>query len=196
MPSVDLFVEDQAHEEFVGAIVRRRAKELGKDLKTHFRSARGGHGRVLDELRLYQASVLKQYLGLVLPDVLVVAIDANCKRFYRARDDILDALDDKFKPLAAIACPDPHVERWFLADPPRFQSVVGATVRPGRRKCEKSRYKTMVAQAVTRAGHPPTLGGIEFAGEIVEAMDFYSAGRAEPSLKAFLDDLDVRLQAL
>ena len=36
--------------------------------------------------------------------------------------------------------------------------------------------------------HPVTLGGVEFALELVEAMDLYRAGRNDPSLKAFLDD--------
>jgi hypothetical protein len=34
-----------------------------------------------------------------------------------------------------------------------------------------------------------TLGGIEFAEEIVECMDLYRAGKDEPSLKHFIDEL-------
>ena len=37
-------------------------------------------------------------------------------------------------------------------------------------------------------GHPPTLGGIEFAAELVGEMDLYRAGENEPSLQHFIDD--------
>lgn len=65
----------------------------------------------------------------------------------------------------------------------------------GRKKCERHRYKTVLARAIVEAGHPPTLGGIEFAREIVEAMDLYRAGRAEASLKHFVDVAIARLRA-
>lgn len=38
------------------------------------------------------------------------------------------------------------------------------------------------------AGYPPTLGGIEFAREIVQAMDLYRAKKTDRSLKHFIDD--------
>lgn len=37
-------------------------------------------------------------------------------------------------------------------------------------------------------------GGIEFAAELAEAMDLYRAGRADASLRAFLDDLRAALK--
>lgn len=43
--------------------------------------------------------------------------------------------------------------------------------------------------AIQEAGHPQPLEGIEFATELARTMDFYRAGRADTSLKAFLDDL-------
>ena len=44
-----------------------------------------------------------------------------------------------------------------------------------------------MSQAVVNAGHPVGLGGVEFAEEIVDAMDLYRAGKSEKSLKLFLD---------
>ena len=38
------------------------------------------------------------------------------------------------------------------------------------------------------AGYPPTLGGIEFAREIVQVMDLFRAGKADRSLKHFIDN--------
>jgi len=191
---VDLFVEDQAHEQFVSAVVRRLAKDNNVPVEMHARCARGGHGRVISELGLYQRGT-EQGLGLLArPDILVVAIDANCKRLPAARREILGSLQESFKPLTAIACPDPHVERWYVADPASFKTVVGVAPRCARRKCERRYYKKMLSEAVTQAGHVSTLGGIEFAAELVEAMDLDRAAQSDRSLKDFLDDIKPRLK--
>ena len=94
-------------------------------------------------------------------------------------------MSDQLKPRTVIACPEPHIERWYLADPESFRTVVGFRPNPGRKKCDRGRYKQMLAQAVVKGGFPPTLGGVEFAPDIVDAMDLYRAGRAEHSLKDF-----------
>jgi hypothetical protein len=186
---VDLFAEDQAHEQFMGALIRRLAKEYGKDVEVHMRSARGGHGRAITELNQYQRSFEKYPGLLVVPDVLVVAIDANCKRLSAARKEILAALNERFRNLAAIACPDPHVERWYVADPGSFKTVVGVAPKCARRKCERKYYKNILSRAVADAGHVPTLGGIEFAQDLVDAMDIDRAAKTDRSLKAFIDDM-------
>lgn len=188
--SVDVFVEDRAHEAVVGALVRRVARDAGQSVRIAFRSARGGHPRALDELNLYQRSVLSGDPNLHVPDVLVVGIDANCSRHTAARREIEGRLQLQFRDFAAIACPDPHVERWLLLDGAAFKQVVGVDPRlPRRRKCERDEYKRLLARAVASAGHPAPLGGIEFAPEIVDEMDLYRAGRDDRSLKAFLDSL-------
>jgi hypothetical protein len=43
---------------------------------------------------------------------------------------------------------------------------------------------------------PRSLGGVEFAEELVNAMDFYRAGRRDPSLKAFISELTSQLKLL
>jgi len=187
--TVDLFVEDQAQEEFVGALVRRLARENARNVELRIRCARGGHGRATSELRLYQRSAEKGLGAVTVPDFLVIAIDANCKRPAEARREIEEALSDRFRPLAAIACPDPHIERWYVADPASFKTVVGASPRSARRKCERGYYKGILSQAVKQAGHVPTLGGIEFARELVDAMDFDRAAQTERGIKPFLQDL-------
>jgi hypothetical protein len=192
--TIDLFAEDRAHEEFLKAMLQRIAKQEGKAVVLHVRSARGGHGRALSELTLYQRSVLKAPQNFQVPDLLCVAIDANCQRFAQARKQIEAKLEAPFTDRAVIACPDPHIERWYLSDPDSFQQAIGGTPKLGRKKCERAFYKAVLAKAVRDGGHPPTLGGIEFAREIVEVMDFFRAGKAEGSLKHFLDAAIARIR--
>ena len=93
---VDLFVEDSAHEEFLKAMLNRLAHEEGKPLTVRVRSARGGHGRALTELSLYQKSVLKASGDMTIPDLLVIAIDANCKQLNLATKEIDAKVDTQF----------------------------------------------------------------------------------------------------
>lgn len=185
---VDLFVEDRAHEEFVGAIVRRIARDQNRQIQLRVRAARGGYLRVLNELDLYQTMVVSGLAMLSLPDVLVVAADANCHGLAARKRAIRQRLTNSFKDRTVLAVPDPHVERWYLSDRQAFKQVVGVLPPTERRKCARDRYKRILAQAVRDGGHPAILGGIEFAKELAESMDFYRAGRAEPSLKQFVSD--------
>ncbi|MBI1995895.1 MAG: DUF4276 family protein [Deltaproteobacteria bacterium] len=194
--TVDLFAEDRAHEEFLRAMLNRISDEQERYLTVRVRSARGGHPRVLEELSLYQKSVLKAPESLSMPDLLFIAIDANCKRWNRARRDIQGTIQSQFAARAIVACPDPHIERWYLADPDSFAQVVGVRPKVGKRKCERDRYKAILSKAIVDAGHPATLGGIEFARELVAAMDLYRAGKAEGSLKHFLDETIARVKTL
>lgn len=194
--TVDLFAEDRAHEEFLRAMLNRIATEQDRNLTVRVRSARGGHPRVLEELGLYQTSVLKAPENLSMPDLVCIAIDANCKRWIRARTDIKKRIQSQFMQRAIIACPDPHIERWYLADPDSFAQVVGVRPKVGKRKCERDRYKAILSKAIVDAGHPVTLGGIEFAQELVAAMDLYRAGKSEGSLKHFLDETISHIKTL
>ncbi|MFQ6006797.1 MAG: DUF4276 family protein [Woeseia sp.] len=193
---VDLFVEDQAHEEFLKAMISRIAEEEQKGIRIRVRSARGGHGRVLHELSLYQKSVLKAPSEMTIPDLVVVAIDANCKRWNAARKEIDGKVVETFKERSIVACPDPHIERWYLADSDSFAQVVGVRPRLGRKKCLRDYYKSILSKAIVDAGHPPTLGGIEFAAELLKAMDFYRASKADRSLKHFLEGTRARFKLL
>src|SRR5574341_986424 len=179
---VDLFAEDYAHEAFLSAVIRRiaLAEDIAVTLRTRW--ARGGHGRALSELATYQKMVQKGQVGLELPDLLVVAVDANCQNVNKARKAVEAKIEVPFRDRTVVACPDPHVERWFLADPASFAQVVGARPSVGKRKCERDLYKRMLRKAIVDGGHPVGLGGVEFAEEIVIAMDLYRAGKSEKSL--------------
>ncbi|MBM3501568.1 MAG: hypothetical protein FJX74_23180 [Armatimonadetes bacterium] len=155
-------------------------------------SAEGGRGAAIREFTTYQRARVGG-IGTV-PDVVVVAIDANCHAATEARAIITRALRPEFADLCIPACPDPHIERWYLADLQAFHEVVGHTPHVPEAKCERDLYKGILAQAVVEAGHPATLGGIEFARELAEAMDLVRAGRAVRSLGRFIGELRARLR--
>ena len=185
---VDLFVEDRAHEEFVGAIVRRIARQEKRQIQLRVRNAKGGYPRVLNELDLYQKMVLSGFATMSLPDILVVTADADCHGLVARKNEIRQYLETEFEDRTVLAVPDPHVERWYLSDGQTFKQVVGIQPHAERRRCERERYKRILAQAVRDGGHPAILGGIEFAKELADSIDFYRAGRAEPSFKQFVSD--------
>jgi hypothetical protein len=195
-PTVDLFVEDRAHEEFLKALLTRIAREVGREIRIVVRSARGGHPRVLSELAAYQKSVTRAVPDLTIPDLLIVAIDANCQRWNQAQAQIEKQMESTFREKTVIACPDPHIERWYLADPSSFGGVVGRMPVLGKKKCARDHYKGLLAKSIADAGHPPTLGGIEFAQELVDAMDLYRAGKKERSLKHFVEAALDRIRSL
>jgi hypothetical protein len=191
---IDLFAEDQAHEELLRPLLERMAREQKRPARVRVRSARGGHGRAIQELKLYQQSMLKGITGSTLPDLLVVAIDANCKNYTDTLKEIQGALQDEFRDRTVGACPDPHIERWYLADLDAFHQVVGIRPSIAKQKCERDVYKRLLASAVVEAGHPATLGGIEFARELAEAMSYFRAGKSESALKHFLEETAGRLK--
>lgn len=193
---VDIFVEDRAHEAFLVPMLRRIADEEQVVATPRVRSGRGGHGRALAELELYQDLVQKGAAGTTNPDLLIAGIDGNCLTFARAKKAIVAATHAPFSNRLVVACPNPHIERWYLADPESFKDVVGHRPTIGKKKCVRDYYKDALAKVVRKAGHPATLGGVEFARELVERMDLYRAGRNERSLKAFVDDLRGRLRTL
>jgi hypothetical protein len=189
---LDLFVEDRGHEQFIRAMLKRLAREENLGLSVKPWSARGGHPRVMEELKLYQRAV--QNGATPMADAMVVAIDANCRGVVEATRGIRNALEGPLAASAVIACPDPHVERWYMADPPSFREVVGSVPALGAEKCERRHYKRVLMETIRAGGQIPTLGGIEFADELVARMDLDRAGNAVPSLGAFIADTRVMLR--
>lgn len=192
----DLFVEDRAHEELIRPLISRVALDEGVRAQLRVRCARGGHGRVLTELQLYLRLLDKGVLGQGLPDLLVVATDANCAALAKRRAEVRGLVPAVLADRLVTGCPEPHVERWYLADPDSFQGVVGYQPQLLVGKCERDEYKRVLAEAVRRGGHPATLGGIEFACELAASMDLYRAGKNDRSLGAFLDELRAKLRRL
>jgi len=187
-PRIVLFCEDRGHEQFVRALVERLAGEEGLRPTLQAPSARGGHARALEEFKVWQESFLNQTRH-GLPDVLVLVIDANCSGWNVAHGQLEAAIDEGVIPHHVVGCPDPHVERWYIADPAAFQRVVG--VPPGRDqgKCERNVYKRLVEDAVRTAGVPLLTGTADLASDLVEEMDLFQAGKNQSSLGHFVSDL-------
>ena len=189
----DLFVEDVAHRRLLESLIERVAREENSTVQCRIRSAQGGHPRAISEFKLYQQS-LDENVKLAAPDLIVVAIDSNCSTLPKKRSEIESATKVAYQHLLVCACPDPHIERWYMADLDSFYRVIGHRPALGRVKCQRDYYKQILGQAVKKGGYPATLGGIEFASEFVKEMDLYQAGKADSSLKAFLDDLRDKLR--
>lgn len=185
MREVVLFVEDEAHKAVVGRVVMRLAEKYQIEVQLDWRSAVHGHGRVVQELTGYLRDLRRQ--SEHLPDLIVVATDANCKglneRLREIQPPEAPAID------MAYAVPEPHVERWLLLDGAAFRAVFGRGCQAPDQKCDRDRYKELLIHAVMGAGVRPNLGGIEFADDIMRAMDLSRAARLDASFGRFVGDL-------
>lgn len=189
MRDIALFVEDFAHRQIIGALVQRLAQESDILVRLDWRNARRGHGKVVQELKQYLHDLDRQ--GERLPELIIVATDANCK-----------GLNDRVKELQAIpspapmilAVPDPHIERWLLLDGAAFKAVFGKGCGAPDQKCARDRYKQLLIRAISATGIEPSLGGIEFAEDIVQNIDIDRAANADRSFERFVNELRVIFQ--
>lgn len=186
MRKIALFVEDFAHKEFLAALLQRLAAEYGVTVHLDWRNARRGHGAVVTELRQFLRDL--QWGRDALPDLVVVATDANCKGLVERMRQITEVTGKVDVP-AVCAVPDPHIERWLLVDSAAFKTVFGRGCNAPDQKCERMRYKKMLIDAIRASGVTPSLGGIEFADDIVAAMDLTRAAAADASLSRLIEDL-------
>jgi len=186
--SIALFVEDYAHREIVGAIVDREASAAGVAPRLDWRTATRGFGRVAKELARFTKALSSDGS---LPDMLIVATDGNCVGTAARRREL--SVPELGIPIV-FAVPDPHIERWLLLDGAAFKQVLGVGCQAPDRKCDRDRYKNLLAMAVADSGTQPLLGGLEHAGDIIAAMDLDAAARRDRSLDTFLDGLRAGLR--
>lgn len=194
-PQVDLYCEDLGHEQLTRALLRRLAREEGVSLRLETRNARGGHGKAVSEFKLWQRAASK-ISGESPPDLLVLVVDANCQGWNQARSDLVDAIDTSLFPRFSVGCPDPHVERWCFADAQAYREVIGAPPPRDPGKCERQLYKKLLRESILDADHLILTDAMEFAPEIVAAMDLYRAGKGQSSLKHFVDELRSALRSV
>jgi len=195
--TVGYFLEDIAQERFITGLVLRVASELGLAVRNEVRNASGGKGRAIAELRAFLRDVSRSMTSTY--DVLVVAIDGNCNTYQGRRREIEKAREHAgYGGCIVCAVPDPHIERWYLADAEGFrQAIAGSQPVPlPAYKCERARYKQALREAVRAAGIELQLGGAEFAQDIVETMNLYRAGQVDAAFKHFIDDLRAALGPL
>lgn len=193
-PRVHLYCEDTGHENFVRALVERMADECGTRALIETVSGRGGHGRAIAELRGWQRRARAG--GVLVPDLLVVVIDGNCAGWSEARRTVLEEIDGELFPRSVVGCPDPHIERWCIADPESFVEVIGRPPLPDPGKCERGVYKRLLRESIEASGQPIITNEMEFATELAAAMDLYRASKRLPALGHFVRELRAVFQAL
>lgn len=191
--SVDLFCEDGAHEAAGRALIGRVADDEGVRCTVATRVAAQGIPRVRRELHVFQLAIRR---GLAhTADLLIVLMDANAGSAAERRREVTELIQNDVVPTAVVGCPEPYVERWFLADPGTLKSLFGVTVKPMPSDARDS-WKAALRDALVEAGEVVTQGGAEFAYEIFGAMDLERASRDVPSLGAFVSDLRGALRQL
>ena len=184
MHDVALFVEDFAHRQVIGALVRRIAGDFNLDVRLDWRNATRGYGQVVREFNTYLRAIERQ--GRPSPQLIVVATDANC----RGWNQRIREFGDPVSPARIIhAIPDPHIERWLLLDGAAFKAVFGRGCDAPDQKCDRYRYKQRFVHAIFNAGITPNLGGLEFAEDIVQHMDMERAEQADDSFRRFVGSL-------
>ena len=194
MPDVYLFAEDVGHELVVGALIRRIATDVGVAVVVHPQSARGGYGRTILALRHYVSSIRRGRQQI--PDVLVVATDADRSGHAERLRAIREAAGPELADRLVCAIPEPHVERWLLVDGRAFRVAVGRGCSAPDQKWGKDRYKQLLAQAVRDAGRPVVLEGLEHANAIMAAMDLQAAAQSDGQLGKFIEAMRSALARL
>jgi hypothetical protein len=193
MISVVVFGEDYAHEVVLRTLVRRLANENNLELDLRVLSSSGGHGRMFGELRQFVAKLKRG--SAAVPDLFIVARDANCEGYANRAKEIGNALED-YDGLAVYAIPDPHIERWLLLDPKAFKKVLKRGCNLPDQKCDRARFKRFFEDAIRTAGVEPLLGGIEFAEDLVKDMRLDQAAANDTAFAHLLSDLRRALQRL
>jgi hypothetical protein len=124
-------------------------------------------------------------------------VDANCQG-HKGRKDLMDGVlahYPEFQQLVSYAIPDPHIERWMLADPKAFQTVFGRGCTLPAIKRAKDEYKKLLRREIRVSGREAPLGGEEFSEDIVMAMNLGQVEAREPSPGLFLRSLKAQFNA-
>jgi hypothetical protein len=186
MARILMFVEDYAHEGFIGGLVRRVASDMGLEAEVSVRTTRGGHGKTITELGKFVRDVADSREGI--PDVLVVAVDANCHGYAHCRREI-EKVAGCYAHLLVCAIPDPHIERWYLADASAFKQVLGRGCSAPDCKCDRGRYKDLLRRAVLDSGINAPLRGVEYGEELASNVALRNLAQRDRAMAAFVKEL-------
>lgn len=187
------FVEDRAQEGFIVALVERIASELSMPkslLSPEVKSGSGRGSRVISEFVNFIGDIAE--IEVAGADMIVVAIDANCKGYMKKAELLTKNVEDtRFRDILVFAIPDPHIERWYLLDQEALKKGTGLKrgIQPPAYKCEKNYYKTILRNALQEEGIDSLVGGSEFGPEIARNLsDLYAVGKQDPSFAKFVED--------
>lgn len=200
---IGYFLEDRAQENFLKAIVERVAEKEGiqfSAIEHDIRSSTGGAGQATSEFR----SLLRRYGKLKTApfDLLIVAIDGNCKGFNEMETKLRKYAEQTKYPRmehVVFAIPDPHIERWYLDDQKAFMEAIGLNSFPQipKYKCKKDIYKQAIENNLQNAGISSILGGSEYGELIVKFIkDLYRLGKEDTSFGHFIDSLSSHFRLL
>lgn len=193
------FVEDGAQEAFIRALVLKAAALTGCHTAAWQHDVRigRGRGRTFTSFAGFLADVANGSVGR--PDLLVVSVDADCDGAVATRRRLSQiAQKHNYAGPMLIAVPDPHIERWYMADQIALQAVAGCPGAPALPpiRCRKDLFKQRLVQAFQQGGIAPALGGAEFAEDIVDQMDPHRAGANDSSLDDFFHEARSLFSAL
>ena len=191
--SVGLYLEDLAQEKLVTTLVRRISESVGVEPRIEVMCSTGGIPRMRRELRRYLNQ--RADFGIATFDVLVIAEDTDCRGESLVRRELDEVVERTgYIGKTIIASPAPHIECWYLADPVALQRITQSpqlsSIPTG--DCEKDLYKHQLAEQFSGS----LMDGIEYAEDIVSAMDMFQAGRNVRSLGSFLQELRSALTML
>jgi len=189
---IDLICEDNAQESFLRPLIQRLAGERGYSARINVLSAGGGAPRVRASVSLWEKRVGSG--DRAAPDVLVVAHDANCRGYSDVEQRIRDWVSAERASILVPACPNPHVERWYVLDQTGFLAVVGGERLSIPDKCERHFYKNLLRNAVETAGHLSPVGGIDFGPDLAMKIDLYRLSKKDASFKSFVETFSEKLR--
>lgn len=197
--TIGFFLEDIGQENFIKSLVIRIAEEARFDagrLTFDVRSASGGSSVAITRFKQFLrecAAVSAAHF-----DVLIVCIDGDRKGATEVTRQLKEFAERSvYGGIIIYAIPEPHIEKWYLADLSACQQAIGALEQP---KCpplksEKDRYKRALIDAIRGAGVTPLQGGAEYGAEIAAKMNLYDAGKNDDSLGRFIGDMKTALLA-
>ena len=191
MRKINLFVEDEAHEVFLIALIHRFANDHNITISLKASSVRGGHGKVIAELEQYKHDLQRNQEDL--PDLIIVGTDSNCKGFL-GRETEINQVTSNLGNLVITMIPEPHIERWLLIDSEAFKAVFGKGCPAPDQKCERGRYKNMLLNAIYEATMISPIDGIEHVEDLVNAMHLQRLEQNDRSARRFLRALQRRFR--
>ena len=179
-------------------LVKRIAEDIGIDAGKLFHDVRADHrgSGLLPRLESFARQNPAQLMGG--SRILLISLDGNCRG---PNDRIKQVFKEcpSLRPLKTplldrlvFAVPDPHIERWYLADQRAFNEAVGSAAAPEmpRYKCEQDFYKQLLRDSFAAANISTWAAGHEFGRPIAEKIDFKALERVDrKGFKKFADDL-------
>ena len=188
MRRIVLFAEDHAHEVILSGLLRRLGDKYATAFDLAVRSARGGYGAVLAELAEFVRDFQRD--ALQGADLLIISVDANCVGVNRRTTDVLGQIPDSYREYVVVAVADPHIERWLLLDSQAFKMILGKGCSAPAYKCARDHYKRLLIEAVFETGVTPLLGGVEYAEDLIAAMNLEAVSRLDPAFGRCIADLE------